>query len=374
MERLRLLARLRWPVLAVVWLTAVPTHWTIHEGDWVYFVWGAKLLSLRGPGAGLHTFAAHPGLHMGPLSLVVTQLLQLGGTNGLARAQFLMWVLGPVSLFLLERAAFRTRLASERPAVELTTLVGGAMLLPTWAHAAGTMAHLDDVLTMSFAALAVWAVAARRPSILVVAIALAAAAKPWGVVLLPLCLAPPVRHQWRTSALAVVLVALPWLPFVLADHATITASSYTQAIDPKSGLAALGVRDALMPHWVRPAQVLGGIALAALLVRRVHWGTAVAAALAVRLALDPAVYGYYTPTFVLAALVLDLIALRRPLPIATAITYVTIELLPAVSSDSSLLARLRLGDALALAAIAALARVPPFSSDGLGTPDPCTTR
>lgn len=374
MERLRPIARWRWPILLGVWLVNVPTHWTIHRGDWIYFVWGAKLLGLRGPGAGLQTLGAHPALATGPLSLVVTRFLQIGGTNGLARAQFLMWALGPAALVLLERAGRRSRPAGDRLAVDLTVLSGGAVLLQTWALAAGSAGHIDDVLTMSFAALAVWATAERRPGVLACAIALATAAKPWGLFLLPLTLAPQLRHPLRTAALALGVTALPWLPFALADHALISQHLYDHFVMPRSGLAALGMPQEMAPHWVRPAQVLGGVVLGAVVVRRVHWGAAVAAGLAVRLALDPAAYGYYTPTFVLAALVLDLVALRRPLPVATVLTVVTLEVAPALIRDDVGLARLRLADAFTLAAIALLARSDAFSSARSGRQIPCTTR
>jgi len=373
-ERLRPIARWRWPILLGVWLVNVPTHWTIHRGDWIYFVWGAKLLGLRGPGAGLQTLGAHPALATGPLSLVVTRFLQIGGTNGLARAQFLMWALGPAALVLLERAGRRSRPAGDRLAVDLTVLSGGAVLLQTWALAAGSAGHIDDVLTMSFAALAVWATAERRPGVLACAIALATAAKPWGLFLLPLTLAPQLRHPLRTAALALGVTALPWLPFALADHALISQHLYDHFVMPRSGLAALGMPQEMAPHWVRPAQVLGGVVLGAVVVRRVHWGAAVAAGLAVRLALDPAAYGYYTPTFVLAALVLDLVALRRPLPVATVLTVVTLEVAPALIRDDVGLARLRLADAFTLAAIALLARSDAFSSARSGRQIPCTTR
>jgi hypothetical protein len=369
------LLRYRWPLLAAIWLAGIPRAWDIRQGDWHYSVQAARLLTGHGPGSGLHVFAAHPELTMGPLTVVLARVLELGGTNGLARAEVLGWVLGPVALWLLERAALRVRPASERRFVQATTLVGGAMLLQTWAHASGTMTHLDDVLTMSFAALAVWAVAERRPWLLAAAVGLAAASKPWGVLLLPLCFAPRLGNPWRTATAAVAATALPWLPFLLGDHATLSGSSYTQVIDPASGLSALGVHASQMPQWVRPAQVLLGIALGVAFVRRAHWGSAVAVAIAVRLALDPQVYGYYTPTFVLAALVLDLVAARRALPVATTITYVAIEVVPAWFQNSTVLGDLRVADAVVLAALAALTlRERVASSAAWGRQIPCTTR
>jgi hypothetical protein len=312
-------------------------------------------------------FARHRELTMGPLSVGVAWLLQLGGTNGLARAMFLAWILGPVALVLLERAALRVRGRSDVLLVRLCTLLGGAALLHTWQRAAGGMGHLDDVLTMTFAALAVWAVATGREWVLVVAIGCAAAAKPWGLLLLPLALAPHLRDRGRTAAASCVAIALPWLPFELADRSTFGATSYRQAVDPASGLAALGVHDAQMPHWVRPAQVLLGLALAAFCVLRRHWGGALAAALAARLALDPQVYGYYASSFVLGALAFDLVALRRPLPIASLTTYVCVEVVPDWVHDGGLVGRVRV-----LAAAVTVVLVVTASARS-GTSRSCTT-
>jgi hypothetical protein len=121
--------------------------------------------------------------------------------------------------------------------------------------------------------------------------------------------------------------------------------------------------------------VLLGIALGVAFVRRAHWGSAVAVAIAVRLALDPQVYGYYTPTFVLAALVLDLVAARRALPVATTITYVAIEVVPAWFHDGKVLGDLRVADAVVLTGLAALTlRQRVISSAAWGRQIPCTTR
>ncbi|HEY6962495.1 MAG TPA: hypothetical protein VI408_11450 [Gaiellaceae bacterium] len=327
-----------------MWLAQVPTHWDIRQGDWHYSVEATRVF-------GLHMFARHSELTMGPFTVGVAWMLQLGGTNGLARALLLGWLLAPVALLLVERAALRRR--EERLLVELTTLVGGAMLLHTWQRAVDPMGHLDEVLAMTFAALAVWAVATRRRWTLVAAVALAAASKAWGVLLLPLCLVVGVPALGAAAA----LVLLAYVPFGVG--------AYTQAVDPASGLAALGVHAAQMPGWVRPAQVVLGLALATACVLRRRWGGALAAALGVRLALDPQVYGYYTPSFVLAALVLDLAALRRPLPVATLATYVCLEVVPDWVHDDALLGRLRLVDAAVLVVA---------SSALSGTSRTCTTR
>lgn len=352
MPPLRILLRARWLLLAAAWLAAVPTAWDIRQGDWHYFVSGSRLLAAGGADGGLHVLGHHPELHMGPLSLAVAWLARLGGTNGLARVEILMWLLGPVTLLLLERAARRRRGDADRTWEQLVVLAGGWVLLRSWTTAAGVMGHVDDVLTMTFAALAVYAAAARRPALLVLAVGLATGAKAWGVVLLPLCAAPHLPRPRRTLLAGTAAVVLPWVPFVIADRATLTPTSFDQAVDPASALRALGVAGAAMPHWVRPAQVLLGLALAALLVRSGRWAAALAAAVAVRIALDPAIYNYYTPTLVLAALVLDLVAARRPLPVATLAAFVGLAIAPWYVNDPPALGWIRLATALAVAAAA----------------------
>lgn len=352
MPVLRTLLRVRWLLLAATWVAAVPTAWDIRQGDWHYFVQGSQLLVAGGPGGGLHVLADHPRLHMGPLSLVLAWLLRLGNTNGLARAEVLMWLLAPVTLLLLERAARRWRDEGDRTWEQLVVLAGGWLLLRSWTTAAGAMGHLDDVLAMTFAALAIWSAAARRPDLLALSVGLAAGASAWAVVLLPLCAAPHLPRPRRALAMGAAAVALPWLPFVLADRATVTPTSFSQPIDPGSALRALGATGAAMPHWIRPAQVLAGLALAVLLVRSGRFAAGLAAAVAVRIALDPAIYDYYTPTLVLAALALDLVALRRPLPLTATSAYVGLVVAPWYVSDPATLGRIRLATALAVAAAA----------------------
>ena len=353
MPLLRTVLRTRWLLLAAAWLAAVPTAWDIRQGDWHYFVSGSRLLASGGADGGLHVLGRHPELHMGPFALAVAWLARLGGTNGLARVEILMWLLGPVTLVLLERAARHRRGDGEgdRAWEQLVLLAGGWLLLRSWTTAAGVMGHLDDVLAMTFAALAVWATAARRPGVLALAVGLAAASSAWAVVLLPLCAAPHLPRPRRTLLLGAAATALPWLPFVLADRATVTPTSFDQPVDPASALRALGVAGAAMPHWVRPAQVLLGLALAALLVRSGRWAAALAAAVAVRIALDPAIYNYYTPTLVFAALALDLVAARRPLPVATITAFAGLSIAPWYLSDPATLGWIRLATALAVAAV-----------------------
>jgi hypothetical protein len=336
------LLRWRW-LLLLAWAAYLfPRGWSPLSGDWHYFVSGADLLT----GAdGLHVFARHPELHMGPLSLVATWALRLPGGSGLGPAIVLMWALGLGSLLLLERAAVALR--GDDPLVRLTTLLGGLLFLKAWLLAGGAIGHIDDVLAMAGTALAVWAVATRRPWLAGAAVGLAVAAKPWGIIVLPLCLAFPWPGRLRAVATAVGVGLAAWLPFVVADRGTTGAGSYAQLNDPASALHALGVHAAGTPGWVRPAQVLLALALGVLAVRLGRWPAAVSVALAARIALDPAVFTYYAPTLVLGGLVCDLLVLRRPLPLWTAVTYAAVVAAP-VSIAAGTLGAIRLAACVAL--------------------------
>jgi hypothetical protein len=339
-ERSALAPFLRWRYV-VLWATVVtefPRRWTLRVGDWHYFVEGSNLLAGRtaagAPSGGLHLFAHYHYMHMGPLSLAAVWPLRAISGNGLLPALVLMAVLGPVVLLVLERAALAIRSdPSSTELIQLTTLGGGLLLLHSWGLAAGPIGHLDDVLTMSFCAVAVWGVATRRPLVAGVAIGLAVAAKPWGIALLPIILAFDRRGRVRGAVSAGLVAALAWLPFVLGDPGTVKAGAFDVANDAASALRAIGIETARTPGWLRPTQALLGLAVgvAACLIGR--WPGALLAALAVRLGLDPAVFGYYTPALVLGALVWDLLGARKPLPVWTLFAVVGIQVAPDIVND-----------------------------------------
>jgi hypothetical protein len=101
-------------------------------------------------------------------------------------------------------------------------------------------------------------------------------------------------------------MAAAWLPFVLADPLTLQAGRFSIPNDASSSLRALGIAAASTPAWDRPVQLLLGIALGALAVRRGRWLVVPAVVLSVRMLLDPGAYSYYTSGLLLATVVLDL--------------------------------------------------------------------
>jgi hypothetical protein len=107
-------------------------------------------------------------------------------------------------------------------------------------------------------------------------------------------------------ALAAAVPVLTWGPFVLAEPATLDTAGFAIANDPTSVLRALGVDDATTPGWARPAQLLGGAAIATAVVAIRRWPAVLLAGVAWRLLLEPGANRYYTAGVVLGGLVLAL--------------------------------------------------------------------
>lgn len=286
--------------------------WDLRGLSWHFFADGGRLLT---GGDGLELFARHPELQTGPLSLVVAAALR-ALPHSTDVALLAMAVTGPLLLAVvapLVPAPDRLR----------RVLLAALVLVPAWTVLAVRWGHLDDVLAMAAAVVALRAVHAQRPVLAGAALAAALAAKPWAVGFLPLLLL--LRHgRLRTALVAAVGTAAAWLPFVLASGKTLTALHPPVALVPGSGLHALGVRGDGVPAWGRTVQLLltPAAALLAALTRR---GAGVLlVALAVRLALDPQDNAYYVGSAVLAAAVFDLLGTRWTVPWTTVLTAVAL--------------------------------------------------
>ncbi|MCW2598893.1 MAG: hypothetical protein JWM02_722 [Frankiales bacterium] len=282
--------------------------------SWHYFSLAARLLTGSGPASGLHVYAAHPELQIGPLAMAVAVPIRaLDPALGRVIAPLLLTATGPLLLAWLVRARERY-VAATSP---LLLLSSGVLLLPVWTEVTTHYTHLDDVLALAFAAGA--AVAARYGSAPVTGLLLAAAvdSKPWAAGFAALLLVLP-RH--RRAAAVVVLavgVAVAWLPFILGDPGTLSLTHFSIDNVDDSALRALGVTSAGTPSWDRPAQLLLGLTAAVLALRRGRWQHVLLVVVAARLLLDPETYPYYTSGLVLAAVVADLFSNDRRLPLWT---------------------------------------------------------
>jgi hypothetical protein len=195
------------------------------------------------------------------------------------------------------------------------------VLIPAWTVLSVRWGHLDDVLAMVFAIVALRAVSADRPVLAGVALALAIAAKPWAIGFLPLLLVLP-WGRLRAATVAAAGVALAWAPFVIANPQTLAALHPPVGLAQASGLHTLGARGVLVPAWGRTAQLVLSPAAATVTVLMRGLPGVLLVSVAVRLALDPKDNAYYIGSAALAAVVFDLLGTRWTIPWTTLVTVI----------------------------------------------------
>ncbi|WP_147068527.1 hypothetical protein [Terrabacter aerolatus] len=197
-------------------------------------------------------------------------------------------------------------------------LFTGMLTLPVWCQVASHFTHLDDALALAFCVAAVAAVAADRPYLAAVALAASIDSKPWALGFVVLLLVLPRERRVRAAALTGAGVAVAWLPFLVADPRTLQLGRFRIDNVDDSALRALGVQAANTPSWDRPAQLLLGVAVAAVCVARGRWSAVPLAVVTSRLLLDPETYAYYSSGLLVATAVVDLLRPARRLPLWTA--------------------------------------------------------
>ena len=298
---------------ALLALLAWTAAWTWRSWDpsglsWHFFADGAAALT---GGSGLHVYAQHPDLQIGPLALLAAAGFG-GGAVGREVAQVLMAAAGPAIVVLLaplaggRRAAWRVG-------------IGAAAFIPAWTVLAVRWGHLDDVLAMLAAVVAVRAVRAGRAEVVGIALAAAVAAKPWAVGFAPLLLGLN-RGRGRAALWGGTGALLAWVPFLAADPGTAEALRPPVPLIPGSGLHTLGVRGRFVPEWGRTLQLAVAPLVGLVAVLRGRWPGVLLVAVAVRLALDPQDNPYYVGSAAAAALVFDLVGTRWTVPWATLLT------------------------------------------------------
>jgi len=308
--------------------------------SWHFFAEGGLLLSSGGPRGGLHLYATHPALQMGPLALAVSAVLRvMGPGSGRVIAVVAMSATG----LPLLAAVWRLLPVPERRR-RGRLLVAGLVFLPVWTELTTHYGHLDDVLALGLSVAAAHAVSRRHPVWAGVALAAAVDAKPWAAAFVALLLALPRKDRWPALGVFAAGVAVAWLPFLLADSHTLMAARFTIPNDYSSALRVLGVNAAGTPWWDRPAQLALGVAAGCLAVRRGRWQAVILLAVAARIMLDPSVYAYYTAGALLGTVMFDLLLTRWRLPwttlVAAALLYAarfTGELFPFTLHDLGLL-------------------------------------
>jgi hypothetical protein len=386
----------RWQLAVLVAWTAIGSALSLQGStgqrygggiDWqAFLVPGSRLLysgavGYNCPGfpyshlaGGMHLYASYPCLQIGPLAFVLAAPIRLlGPNNGLVAAEVIMSLIGLALLLVLWRimVIVRPELQHTR-AAQWTLLVGGAVFMISWETLAVADGHLDDVLALLFAALAVLAGVRGRPVLTGLALGLAVDAKPWALIFLPVLLLAAGLHAWRAANLAgrpirasirpcllaagaaAVVIAAAWLPFYVADHGTSAAFHFQIYNSWASGLRALGVHPKYSPSWVRTVQVLLGCVLGGMAVWRGRWPAVLVLGAGARIAIDPGTHGYYTPGLLLGALLWDLVGARRPIPIWTLLCYAALNLTPVLTQHGYLRGDARLGIVAAIAVVVLL--------------------
>ncbi|HET9188303.1 MAG TPA: hypothetical protein VFN80_10125 [Acidothermaceae bacterium] len=315
---------LTWIGLAAWNVFWAATNYRHMGGSWHYFRQGARLLFHPGTSGGLRIYATHPWLQIGPLSFVAAAPFSVGPVAvGRLAAVSVMTAAG------LRAIAIATATSHIRAGLARRVRWAGLLFLPVWTELGTSTGHLDDVLAVVLALLAVRAASRARPVLTGLLLAGAVDAKPWafGFVAVLLCLHSGQRI--RAALAFAVGVGCAWLPFVFADPHTLNAARFAIPNAAASALRALGFHNASTPWWDRSAQILLGATIAAVVVRRSGAAAALVAVIAVRLILDPAVYSYYTSGLMAMTMAYDVISRRRTFPWTTA-SVLTFLYLPSI--------------------------------------------
>lgn len=301
--------------------------------DWSYFVLGADVLfgsppptfdpvpqyTPEGQG-GLHLYAEHSFIQIGPPSLLLAQLLQIGPKDGMYVAAALVQFLGLVCVWLVERAALRLG-----DHVRIVTLLGGSMVTVVWGSLS-YYTHLDDAIAITCVAAALLALQNGRWDGVGLLLGLGAASKPWGIVVIALVLAAPTwRSRIRSAVFAGSVVGAFWAPFVIADLDTLTVNTFNLPTSARSPLAAVGLAGTHLGEWIRPVQFLVATTVTLLPAAARQWALIPLLGFATRLLFDPAAYQYYVAGLVVGAFVADIAVVRRRIPLLT--TTVTLSFL-----------------------------------------------
>jgi hypothetical protein len=356
-----------WGVLVAVAIVLLVAQLPFtHATAWHFFHDAARLLvgnGAPGEGDGLHLFRDHPEMQFGPLSIAVAlPFTWLGADGGSWAAMAVTAMAGLAAYWFLLGAVQRL---GARPSTAVCT-VAGVVFVAAWSDVAVRTAHIDDAIALLATAAALWACAGGQGTMTAVLLGLAAAAKPWAIAFAPIALGVEGTRSRRLGRLALVALipALTWAPFVLAESGTLDLRDYEITVDPTSTLRAFGSDMDTTPDWGRPAQMIGGFALASIVTLRGRWHAAVLAAVAWRLLLEPGAHRYYTAGAVLGALMIELVARPRSIPWRTIALAGVLELTATPDAPELLARTARLAAVLGALACALAARAPTSETNG----------
>lgn len=281
--------------------------------SWHYLRQGEQLLFGGDSGGGLSLYATHPELQIGPVSLTAARVFQpFSPATGQLLAEATMSILGLVMLILVGRTAalYFLGTGTNHRRLQQRILVAGLAFIPMWIEVSVRFAHLDDVLALFFATVAVHSLSRDGTWMVAFWLAMSVDAKPTAVPFAVLLLALPSGKRRGPFLLFCTVVAGAWLPFYLGNLGSISAAKFAIPNQPASSLRWLGVHSAGTPPWDRPAQfALGGL-LGAVAVWRGRWPAVILLGANARILLDPSVYTYYSAS----VLLWDAVGQRRLVP------------------------------------------------------------
>lgn len=282
------------------------------RGDWNQFVAAGKSMLTHN---GWSVFARNHDVQTGPISLAAARILAVTTRNGFVACAVLCMVLGVFVLRTLVTSAADPNDERQRTVL---TIVGGSLLLFSWAKLGG-YGHLDDAMVLAAAVASTSMMRANRKWPAAILLGLSIAVKPWAIVLLPITLCR--RGSWRRRlegpALSATIGGVMWAPFILFAPDTLKSMRPTVNLASDSVLRIFGATSNDIPASLRTAQLLAALAVATIVAWRGRNSGVLLAAIAVRLAMDPGTWAYYTPGLVVGALVWDAYESRRKLPWAT---------------------------------------------------------
>jgi hypothetical protein len=290
-------------------------HYRNSLTDYDVFSYGGRAMvgHILGYHAGLHIYAQHSELQIGPLPLLVAGALSYL-SRGMGQIVWLTLTYG--CAFSVLRTA--EHIAIQRGCVErraqTTTIVAGAALLAAWTQV-GRYGHLDEAAAIALIALATrfihdgkchWWLAP-------ILIGTAAMCKPWAIAAAPMLLAGPPGRRLRSMFVTLGSAIVWWLPFIAADARTVDAlRSFANVVMSRSTLRAFGFPVFHgAPKNSRLLEIVLGAALATWAALRGRWLAVPLVVLAARLLIEPRWFTYYGGAIMAAALLWDVGQDRR---------------------------------------------------------------
>lgn len=311
--------RLRWHFIALSMLASSAAHVQSSGYTWHYVVTGTReLFSVRG----LHLYADHPEIQMGPLTFVASAPLVLLGRSVIAH-MLIMATLAAVGLLCLQQCE---RLAETTPTFDRQRIFlwAGVLFGPAWVEMAVHWEHPDDALALLCILLALRLASTDNYIAAALTLGLAVDFKPWAAALISIALIPGWRQAPMFLGTFALTVAVVWLPFLLSDPHTMRMTTFVISNEPSSVLRTFRVSDAKTPSWCRQAQLVGGAVLTAILVKRQRWAGIITAAVSIRMLLDPANKNYYTGGLLLGTVLFDIALASALIPWSTICGFIMV--------------------------------------------------